>query len=56
MLETNFWSVLVNSDIRVIVHKIDASWMLRYIYHHDNAYEWAERIKLEAHPKTGAVG
>ena len=23
--------------------------------HHDRAYDWAERRKLETHPKTGAA-
>jgi len=23
--------------------------------HHDRAYDWAERRKLESHPKTGAA-
>ena len=29
--------------------------MLCYVDHHDNAYHWAERRKLETHPKTGAA-
>ena len=29
--------------------------MLCYVAHHDNAYDWAERRKLETHPKTGAA-
>ncbi len=50
-----FWSVRVSSDIRLIVHKSDESLLLCYVDHHDQAYEWAERRKLETHPKTGAV-
>lgn len=53
--DKNFWSVRVNSDIRLIVHKSDASLLLCYVAHHDKAYEWAERRKLETHPKTGAA-
>lgn len=53
--DKNFWSVRVNSDIRLIVHKNDASLMLCYVAHHDKAYDWAERRKLEIHPKTGAA-
>ena len=26
-----------------------------YVDHHDQAYRWAERRKLETHPKTGAA-
>ena len=29
--------------------------MLCYVDHHDKAYDWAERRKLEIHPKTGAA-
>jgi hypothetical protein len=29
--------------------------MLCYVGHHDDAYGWAERRKLETHPKTGAA-
>ena len=53
--DKNFWSVRVSSDIRLIVHKSDASLLLCYVDHHDNAYDWAERRKLETHPKTGAA-
>lgn len=53
--DKNFWSVRVNSDIRLIVHKSDTSLLLCYVGHHDNAYGWAERRKLETHPKTGAA-
>jgi mRNA-degrading endonuclease RelE of RelBE toxin-antitoxin system len=53
--DKNFWSVRVNRDIRLIVHKSDASLLLCYVAHHDGAYDWAERRKLETHPKTGAA-
>jgi hypothetical protein len=29
--------------------------LLCYVGHHDEAYDWAERRKLETHPKTGAA-
>jgi superfamily I DNA/RNA helicase len=53
--DKNFWSVRVTSDLRLIVHRNDSSLMLCYVDHHDKAYRWAERRKLEAHPKTGAA-
>jgi hypothetical protein len=53
--DKNFWSVRVNLDIRIIVHRTDDSLMLCYVDHHDKAYAWAERRKLETHPKTGAA-
>lgn len=53
--DKNFWSVRVNRDIRLIVHKTDSSLLLCYVDHHDDAYRWAERRKLEVHPRTGAA-
>src|SRR5216684_1999552 len=53
--DKNFWSVRVSSDIRLIVHRSAASLLLCYVGHHDDAYNWAERRKLETHPKTGAA-
>lgn len=53
--DKNFWSVRVNQDIRVIVHRTPASLLLAYVDHHDPAYRWAERRKIERHPTTGAM-
>ena len=53
--DKNFWSVRVSSDIRLIVHKSAGSLLLCYVDHHDAAYAWAERRRLETHPKTGAA-
>jgi len=53
--DTNFWSVRVNVDIRIIVHRTAASILLVYVDHHDDAYKWAERRKIERHPTTGAM-
>lgn len=53
--DKNFWSVRVNADIRLIVHRSTESLLLCYVDHHDKAYSWAERRKLETHPKTGAA-
>lgn len=53
--DTRFWSVRVSSDIRIIVHRSDNSLLLCYVDHHDDAYRWAERRKIEVHPKTGAA-
>jgi mRNA-degrading endonuclease RelE of RelBE toxin-antitoxin system len=53
--DKKFWSMRVSRDIRLIVHKSDASLLLCYVDHHDKAYDWAERRKLETHPKTGAA-
>jgi hypothetical protein len=53
--DKNFWSARVNPEIRLIVHKTAGSLLLCYVDRHDKAYEWAERRKLETHPKTGAA-
>ncbi|MCS6302552.1 MAG: DEAD/DEAH box helicase [Nitrospira sp.] len=53
--DKNFWSVRVSSDLRLIVHRTLGSLLLCYVGHHDKAYDWAERRRLEAHPKTGAA-
>ena len=53
--DPNFWSVRVNRDIRLIVHKTADSLLLCYVDHHDPAYRWGERRKLHTHPKTGAA-
>ena len=53
--DKNFLSVRVNRDIRLIVHRTAASLLLCYVNHHDDAYRWAERRKIERHPKTGAA-
>ncbi len=53
--DKNFWSVRVSRDIRLIVHRTEGSLLLCYADHHDKAYAWAERRRLETHPKTGAA-
>ena len=53
--DKNFASVRVNADIRLIVHRTPGSLLLCYVDHHDRAYAWAARRKMETHPKTGAA-
>ena len=53
--DKNFWSVRVNRDIRLIVHRSRSSLLLCYVAHHDDAYKWGEKRRLENHPKTGAA-
>lgn len=40
--DPNFWSIRVNRDIRIILHKSNASLLLCYVDHHDRAYSWAQ--------------
>ena len=53
--DKDFWSVRVSRDIRLIVHRTASSFLLCYVDHHDAAYQWAERRRLERHPRTGAA-
>lgn len=53
--DKNFASVRVSDDLRMIVHRTDASLLLCYVGHHDAAYQWAERRRLQTHPTTGAA-
>jgi superfamily I DNA/RNA helicase/mRNA-degrading endonuclease RelE of RelBE toxin-antitoxin system len=53
--DPNFWSGRVNRDIRLIIHQTDESLLLCYVAHHDDAYDWAMRRKIERHPRTGAA-
>lgn len=53
--DENFWSVRASRDIRLIVHKTEDSFLICYVDHHDAAYEWAERRRIETHPRTGAA-
>jgi superfamily I DNA/RNA helicase len=53
--DKNFWSVRVNSDVRLIVHQVPGSLLLCYVDHHDKAYQWVRCRKLQTHPKTGAA-
>jgi len=53
--DQNFWSVRVSRDIRLIIHKTEESFLICYVDHHDDAYAWAERRRIETHPRTGAA-
>jgi len=53
--EPDFWSVRVSRDLRIIIHRKGGAFLLCYAGHHDDAYRWAERRKIEIHPRTGAA-
>jgi superfamily I DNA/RNA helicase len=53
--DPNFWSARVSRDIRLILHKTASTLLVAYVDHHDDAYAWAMRRRIETHPKTGAV-
>jgi superfamily I DNA/RNA helicase len=47
--------VRISRDLRLIVHQGKTTLLLCYVGHHDDAYRWAERRRLETHPQTGAA-
>lgn len=53
--DPHFWSARVNRDIRLVLHKTADSLLIAYVGHHDDAYAWAERRRIEAHPRTGVI-
>ena len=53
--DSNFWSIRINQDLRIVVHKQEEQILICYVDHHDKAYQWAEKRRLDIHPKTGAV-
>ncbi|OQY91012.1 MAG: DNA helicase [Chloroflexi bacterium UTCFX4] len=53
--DARFASVRASRDLRVIVHQLQNSLLVCFAGHHDNAYQWASRRKLQTHPTTGAA-
>lgn len=51
----NMWSVRAGRDLRLIVQRDGETLVLAYAGHHDEAYRWAERKKLQVHERTGAM-
>ena len=53
--DEHFWSARVGRDLRLILHRTSDAVLVAYVDHHDRAYAWAERRKIEAHPRTGVI-
>ena len=53
--DPNVWSVRAGRDLRLIVQRDGDTLVLAYAGHHDEAYRWAERKKLQIHERTGAM-
>jgi hypothetical protein len=51
----DFVSYSVNDDIRLIVHRSGSDQVICYVDHHDDAYRWAKRHRIEPHDATGAM-
>ncbi|PTA66912.1 3'-5' exonuclease [Deinococcus arcticus] len=48
-------SVSASPDLRVILHQTGETYVLLYAHHHDAAYDWAARRRLQPNPETGAM-
>ena len=54
--DKNFYSVRIDQGYRAVIAKPDPNvFVLMWVDHHDEAYRWAERKRLEVNPATGAV-
>lgn len=51
--DKRFWSARVSQDLRFIVHKDGDNTVVCYADHHDAAYAWAERRRLDVNELTG---
>lgn len=53
----NLYSVRIDKAYRGIVHKPSSgnTYILLWVDHHDDAYDWARRHKLAVHPETGGL-
>ena len=53
--DRNLWSMRVGRDVRIILHRSKEAWLVLYVAHHDDAYRWAGRVKVDRHPATGGL-
>ncbi len=53
--DLKIWSARISRSLRAILHKDGGRVFLLYVGQHDDAYDWAARRRVEAHPVTGAV-
>lgn len=53
--DLKIWSARVSRGLRAILYKDGGQSLLLYVGQHDEAYDWAARRRVEAHPVTGAV-
>lgn len=50
-------SIRANQDVRIILAAAeqDDLYLMLYVDHHDSAYKWAEKRKVEINPNTGSI-
>ncbi|ADD28008.1 UvrD-helicase domain-containing protein [Meiothermus ruber] len=54
-IHNDFWSIRASRDLRIILTRQAQVWIAAYCGHHDEAYRWAERRRVEVHPQTGDI-
>lgn len=53
--DDDVWSARAGRDLRLIVYRRGGAMVMAYAGHHDDAYRWAERRRLQVHERTGAM-
>jgi superfamily I DNA/RNA helicase/mRNA-degrading endonuclease RelE of RelBE toxin-antitoxin system len=53
--DTSLKSARITQDLRTILHQSNGMLTLLYAGHHEDAYRWAERRRIENHPVTGTL-
>ena len=48
-------SARITQELRTILHQSGNQFTLLYAGHHDDAYDWAGRRRIENHPITGTL-
>ncbi|MDC1260156.1 AAA family ATPase [Pseudomonadota bacterium] len=51
----NFWSIRAEGGIRIVIHKEGGSIRFMYVDHHDDAFKWPTKNRVEQHPVTGSL-
>lgn len=54
-VDPNMWSIRVNQDLRIILHKDGEITHFMHVDHHDAAYDWAKRRRFGPHEVTNAA-
>lgn len=53
--DQNFWSARASRGLRIVVHKLGSALTLCYVDSHDDAYDWAQRHRLDTNSNTGVT-
>ena len=55
--DTKLRSIRANQDVRIILAAIEKEdlYLMLYVDHHDAAYSWASKKKIEINPNTGSL-